>query len=170
MSNTTQPTSNEINAYAGLIQWTEAAIRQVERRDAASANIRNRNPAIHRSALRTLHSEMDFFVYAAWKVLDYSKWVRSLGLFKSVDFSEIDKFDTRDTRDVRNMHEHVTDYYKGKGRDKDRWTKETPGISIDAVSTFASEIGGRFDFRAFSEAAARLLPELLKEPFPRAKP
>jgi hypothetical protein len=32
-----------------------------------------------------------------------------LGLRPSVDFSEIDKFDTQDTRDLRNMREHVVD-------------------------------------------------------------
>jgi hypothetical protein len=37
----------------------------------------------------------------AWKVLEFRKWISALGLRPSVDFSEIDKFDTQDTRDLR---------------------------------------------------------------------
>jgi hypothetical protein len=39
---------------------------------------------------------------------------RELGLFASVDFSEIDAFPGRDHKDVRNMREHVVEYLKGK--------------------------------------------------------
>lgn len=54
-------------------------------------------------------SEADFFVNAAWKLLQFRKWVNALGLCATIDFSEIDKFDTNDTRDLRNMREHVVD-------------------------------------------------------------
>jgi hypothetical protein len=103
-------------------------------------------------------------------VLEFRKWVLALGLCPSVDFSEINKFDTQDTRDLRNMREHVVDYFQGRGNNQDRWWVETPEYKADA-STFVDGkmIGGRLDYTAFAEAARRLLPQLLKEAIPTSR-
>jgi hypothetical protein len=61
------------------------------------------------------------------------------------------------------MREHVVDYFKGEGLEKDRWT---PEFSADASSVVGNMIGGRLDWVKFSDAAKRLLPALLKEPIP----
>jgi len=69
-------------------------------------------------------------------------------------------------RDLRNMREHVVDYSKGEGLEKDRWMIDTPEFSADASSVVGNMIGGRLDWVKFSDAAKRLLPALLKEPIP----
>jgi hypothetical protein len=99
--------------------------------------------------------------------LEFRKWVLALGLCPSVDFSEIDKFDTQDARDLRNMREHVVDYFQGRGNNQDRWWVETPEYKADASAFVDGKfIGGRLDFKAFADAARQLLPQLLKEPIP----
>ena len=134
----------------------------------ASAKIRaNGSPEERQAALHAIHSEADFFVTAASRLLAYRKWVGALGLCKHVDFSEIDQFDTDNTRDLRNMREHVVDYFQGAGHDQDRWMIETPEYKADASSMINTMIGGRLDWKAFSEAAVRLRPQILKEPMPR---
>ena len=123
------PLNKKLIALEGLIQWTEAALEQVNRIGArprfSTLSFKQRRVASH-----TLHREIDFFVYAAWKILEYGKWARSLGLCKGVDFTELDKFDTADTRDLRNMREHVVEYFQGAGNNQDRWRKETPELSV----------------------------------------
>ena len=89
-----------------------------------------------------------------------------LGLFAAVDFSEIDSFPWDDHKDVRNMRSHVTEYFGGKGRDRDRWIFKTLGGSADASSVVDTLIGGRLDWVALGAAAQRLLPKLLREPIP----
>ena len=89
--------------------------------------------------------------------------------FLSIDFSEIDKFDAQDTRDLRNMREHVVAYFQGRGNYQDRWFVETPEFKADASTLVGNIIGGRLDYKAFAEAASRLLPELLKEPNPNPR-
>lgn len=64
------------------------------------------------------------------------------------------------------MREHVVDYFKGDGIVKERWVFETPEYSADASSRVGNMLGGRLDYIKFSEAAERLLPQLLKEPIP----
>jgi hypothetical protein len=61
------------------------------------------------------------------------------------------------------MREHVVDYFQNDGRDQGRWWIETPEDKGDASGTSGSMIGGRLDYKAFAEAAKRLLPQLLKE-------
>jgi len=90
----------------------------------------------------------------------------TFGLCSNVTFSEIDNFSSNDIRDLRNMREHVVEYFQGVGRNKDRWMVETPEYRADASGMVGTKIGGRLDWKAFSEAAARLLPQLLKEPIP----
>ena len=94
--------------------------------------------------------------------------VKRLG-WKPAFFSEIDKFDTQDTRDLRNMREHVVDYFQGRGNNQDRWWVETPEFKADASTMVGNIIGGRLDYKAFAEAARRLLPQLLKEPVPTSR-
>ena len=96
-------------ALDGLVQWTSAAITQADR--LANATITISTPERFRLTRAALRTEADLFIAAAWKVLEFRKWISALGLRPSVDFSEIDKFDTQDTRDLRNMREHVVDYF-----------------------------------------------------------
>jgi hypothetical protein len=148
-----------------LVQWTSAVITQADR--LATAEIPTEGTAeARRLATAARRSEADLFVTAAWKLLQFRKWVKELGLCTTVDFSEIDKFDTNDTRDLRNMREHVVDYFRGRGDNQNRWWIETPEYKADASSIVGNMIGGRLDYKAFSEAATRLLPQILKEPLP----
>jgi hypothetical protein len=102
------------------------------------------------------------------EIVAISQWVKELGLCSTIDFSEIDKFDTSDTRDLRNMREHVVDYFRGCGNNQARWRIETPGYKTDASTMTGNMIGGRLDYNAFSDAAKRLLPHLLAEPPPNS--
>jgi hypothetical protein len=95
----------------GLVQWTSAVITQADR--LAQARISVCTPETFRLTAAALRTETDLFVAAAWKVFEFRKWVSALGLSLSVDFSEIDRFDTQDIRDLRNMREHVVDYFRG---------------------------------------------------------
>lgn len=163
------PEEEQFMALDGLVQWTSAVVTQA-RRLASTTIPTGGTPEARRLAMAALRTEADLFVTAAWKVLQFRKWVKALGLCATVDFGEIDKFDTGDTRDLRNMREHVVDYFQGCGNDQDRWWKETPGYKADASARVGNMIGGRLDYVAFSDAAARLSPLLLMEPLPRTKP
>jgi hypothetical protein len=163
------PESEQFMALQGLIQWTSAAIAQAAR-IADAQNLMRATPEERQAAIHALHSEADFFVTAASRLLAYRRWVGALGLRKSVDFSEIDQFDTDNTRDLRNMREHVVNYFQGGGNNQDRWMIETPEYKADASTMVGTKIGGRLDWRAFSDAAERLRPQLLKEPMPRPTP
>jgi hypothetical protein len=46
---------------------------------------------------------------------------------------------------------------------------ETPEFKADASTLVGNIIGGRLDYKAFAEAARRLLPQLLKEPNPKPR-
>jgi hypothetical protein len=158
--------SERFMALQGLIQWTTAVITQADR--IANAKIPAQGSAEERrAAVHAIHSEADFFVTAASRLIAYRKWVGALGLCTGVDFSELDQFDTDNTRDLRNMREHVVDYFQGTGRDQDRWMIETPGYKADASAMVGTKIGGRLDWKALTEAAVRLRPQILKEPMPR---
>jgi hypothetical protein len=141
------------------------AITQAER--LANATISISTPEALRLTTAALRTETDLFIAAAWKVLEFRKWVSALGLCPSIDFSEIDKFDTQATRDLRNMREHVVDYFQGRGNYQARWFVETPEFKADASTLVGNIIGGRLDYKAFAKAARRLLPQLLKEPNPK---
>jgi hypothetical protein len=160
------PEQEKFMASEGLVQWTAGVIAQAGRiagvpRRASMDKAEDRRARIH-----TLHCEAHYFVTAAWKLLEFRAWASRLGLFATIDFSEIDKFSKDDIRDLRNMREHVVNYFEGKGYDKDRWMIETPEFKADASTMVGTKIGGRLDWDAFSQAATRLLPSLLKEPIP----
>jgi hypothetical protein len=153
-------------AFEGLVQWTSGVIAQAERVTYSKKLIADMSPERRRAAIHAGHCETHYFVTAAWKLLEYRKWVPSFGLCSNVDFSEIDKFSESDFRDLRNMREHVVEYFQGMGNDKDRWVIDAPEYKADASTMTGTLIGGRLDWKAFSEAAIRLLPQLLKEPIP----
>jgi hypothetical protein len=157
-------------ALDGLVQWTSAAINQAGRLTNAKILDEEGTPEERRLTIAASRTEADFFVAAAWKLLQFRKWVKELGLCANIDFGEIDKFDTADTRDLRNMREHVVDYFQGRGNNQDRWLIETPEYRADASSRAGNMIGARLDYAAFSQAAARLLPHVLKEPLPKVAP
>jgi hypothetical protein len=140
----------EFLALDGLVQWTSAAISQADR--LANVDISKHTPETFRLTLAALRTETDFFIAAAWKVLKFRKWVSALGLCQSVDFTEIDKFNTQATRDLRNMREHVVDYFQGRGNYQARWFLETPEFRADASTLVGDIIGGRL--------TTKLLPKL----------
>jgi hypothetical protein len=155
--------------FEGLVQWTAAVIAQAQRITAAIEMLRQ--PAMRDAVpvwrhVHKLHSECHFFAIAAHKVLEHRDWVLQFGLCGSIDFGELNQFCALDIRDLRNMREHQLDYFKGKGRDRERWRIDTPEFSADASSMVGTMIGGRLDWKKFSEMADRLLPALLMEPIP----
>src|SRR5260370_41590457 len=95
------------------------------------------------------HSECHFFVIAAYKLIEYHKWVSTFGLCATVDFSEIYAFSEQEIKDLRNMREHVVEYFQGQGHSSDRWFVETPEFKADASSVVGMMIGGRLDWIKF---------------------
>jgi hypothetical protein len=160
------PADEKFMAFEGLVQWTAAVIAQADRLRNAQISKRGISSRERRAAIHDLHCQVHYFVIAAWKLLEHRKWIKAFKLCKNVDFSEIDAFSKNDIRDLRNMREHVVDYFQGIGKVKDRWLKETPSYKADASSMAGTMIGGRLDWKAFSAAAAKLLPQLLNEPIP----
>jgi hypothetical protein len=152
-------------AFDGLIQWTSAVIDQAARVEKATAALGStiQDSAVTRqlTILRS-QTEMHFFAITANKVFEFRDWARSFGLFDNVDFSVLDQFSRRQIRDLRNMREHVTDYFEGKGNAQHRWQIETPEYQSDASARVGTMIGGRLDYARFAESARTLLPELLK--------
>ena len=152
-------------AFEGLVQWTAASIEQGRRIAAQLATLPSAT-ADDRLAFAQTRTEHHYFAIAAHKVLEHRQWVTGLGLCATVDFSVLNQFEPGDVRDLRNMREHVVDYFKGVGRDKDRWSVETPEFRADASSCVGTIIGGRLDWQTFVEACEKLLPRLLSESIP----
>lgn len=154
-------------AFEGLVQWTAATVEQGER-------IARANQAMHaafnledasqrlRLCAAQLRTEHHYFAICANKVLEHRSWLERLNICGDLDLSEFDAFPVRDVRDLRNMREHVVDYFKGLGRDTERWRIDTPEFSADASSCAGTVIGGRLDWSAFSRAAEGVLPSLLR--------
>jgi hypothetical protein len=174
MGKTTKPImtleQERFMGFEGLLQWTQAVVTQSARvsaaRDQQNADLRSRNPVIRHQAILNFHSECHFFVIAAYKLIEYHKWVSTFALCSTVDFSEVDAFSEQDIKDLRNMREHVVEYFQGQGRSADRWFVDTPEFKADASSVVGTMIGGRLDWIKFAAAAERLLPKLLAEPTP----
>jgi hypothetical protein len=152
-------------AFEGLLQWTAAAIEQGNRIAALSAAAWARQKE-RRLLFAQMRTEHHFFAIAAHKVLEHRGWAQSLGLCAAVDFSMLDEFDATLVSDLRNMREHVVEYFKGNGWEKERWRVETPEFSADASSCVGTLIGGRLDWKRFAQACEHLLPTLLAEPTP----
>ena len=152
-------------AFEGLLQWAAAAIEQGRRISACpvAGTLGHEDRRLTFAQMRTEHH---FFAIAAHKVLEHRTWVQSLGLCAAVDFSMLDQFAATHVRDLRDMREHVVDYFKGIGWEKDRWRVDTPEFSADASSCVGTMIGGRLDWKLFAQACERLLPLLLSEPIP----
>jgi len=156
--------------FEGVVQWTQAIVIQSERTSAAQAA--QLSPKIVRSqharrlATLNFHAECHHFATAADMFLEFRTRAKQLGLFATVDFSEIDSFPWSDHTDVRNMRTHITEYFRGKGKDRERWMYQTPDFKADASAVIGTLIGGRLDWIALRAAAERLLPRLLREPIP----
>jgi hypothetical protein len=154
-------------AFEGLVQWTVATIEQGKRiPHATSKMVASAGQENTRLLAAQVRSEHHYFAISANKVLEHRDWVLQMGLCSKVDFRMLDQFSSRDIRGLRNMREHVVDYFKGLGRDKPRWTTETPEFKADASSSVGTLIGGRLDWKLFALAAENLLPALLAEPIP----
>ena len=159
-------------AFMGLIQWTQAVVRQSERLREVTGRLYSLgivDPFLRQEVSLAHHVECHFFSISANKVIEYRHWVTNLGLCRDVDFSEIDQFSKDDIKDLRDMREHIIEYFQGEGHKRKRWfiePPERPGGIIDASSVIDTIIGGRLDWVEFSGAAERLLPLLLAEPIP----
>ena len=153
-------------AFEGLVQWVSSSIAQGKRIADATATMSPYRREDFRLLAAQVRTEHHYFAIAAYKVLEHREWVRGLGLCPNVDFSMLDQFSASDIRDLRNMREHVVDYFRGVGRDKHRWWKETLEFKADASASAGTHIGGRLDWKQFALAAEALLPALLAEPIP----
>lgn len=155
-------------AFSGLLQWAQCVIAQSKRVIEATEQLKdfNKIPSFHSNPILLLNCEHHFFVIAAYKLIEHRDWIKKFDLCKDVDFSPIDSFSTKDIKDLRNMREHVVDYFKGDGKDKDRWIVETPEYKADASSCVGTVIGGRLDYVGFTKATEQLLVNLQKEPIP----
>ena len=167
-------------AFMGLIQWTHSTIIQghliKEAERELQKDFENWQQSQQQRLLAMLRiNALDHqFASAAHQLLDHKEWAQQHALFGNVDFSEIDRFPRDDIRDLRNMREHQVEYFLGNGRAKDRWVTEGgDGDSVqwraDASSRINNLIGGKLDYVDFSNAAARLLDQLINEPIPQPK-
>ena len=93
-------------------------------------------------------SECDYFAVAIDMLFKFKRRADNLGLFASIDFSEIDIVPWRDRVDVRDKRLHVTEYFKPGGKSGRGWFFETPDFKADASSTIGTLIGGRLDWAA----------------------
>jgi hypothetical protein len=98
-------------SFEGLLQWTQAVVRQSERIAALDVQSRAhwekpperfsvedqkaRVAQMHEATLAR-HTECHFFAIAASKLIEHRRWVVSFGLCASVDFSVIDRFSVQD--------------------------------------------------------------------------
>ena len=154
--------------FEGVIQWTQAVALQSDRVAAAqAAQFRpGDRPGAHRLPGMNFRSECDYFSVAVDMLFQFKRRADDLGLFASIDFSEIDIVPWRDRVDVRNKRMHVTEYFKPGGETGKGWFGGTPDFKADASSTIGTLIGGRLDWAALGAAAKRLLPKLLAQPIP----
>ena len=157
-------------AFEGLVQWTLASVRQVERIEVARLRLNAQrdpySPWDMRSAVFEFHTECHFLAVSAWKVIEHRKWVGRLELCSEVDFGELDKINESDVKDLRDMREHVVEYFCGSGRKTSRWIKGTTEYSCDASSVVGTLIGARLDWVAFKGIAQNLLEQLRRSPIP----
>ena len=135
-------------AYCGLIKWTQGVIFQSKRVISATEKLLSsagNNRELYMENLYLLHCEHHYFVISAYKLLEYYQWTKQLNLFANVNFSELDGINQLDIKDLRNMREHVVDYFRGTGRNKDRWWIEQTDFKADASACVGNLIGGRLD-------------------------
>jgi hypothetical protein len=152
--------------FEGVVQWTQAVVIQSGLTSAAQAAQSLpetvRNPPVRRLATLNFHAECHYFAVAADMFWEFRKRAEELGLFPTVDFSEIDGFPWRpDHRDVRNMRTHITEYFETEGtarkrseNARKRWVFETPDFGADASSVVGTLIGSRPDWIALGAAAS----------------
>lgn len=156
-------------AFTGLEQWTQAVIFQSKRIISATEQLNKfdiKKYSPFTMPIYLIHCEHHYFVIAVQKLIEHREWIKKLGLCVDVDFSEIDSFSKQDIKDLRNMREHIVEYFQGEGYEKSRWFVETSEFRGDASSGAGTIIGGRLDYIKFSDAAERLLSQLIKEPIP----
>jgi hypothetical protein len=135
--NTDPAESERYMIFEGVIQWTQAVALQSDRVAAAqTAQFRpGDRPGAHRLPGMNFRSECDYFSVAVDMLFQFKRRATDLGLFASVDFSEIDIVPWQDRVDVRNKRMHVTDYLKPGGEAGEGWFVETPEFKADASST-----------------------------------
>ena len=98
-------------------------------------------------------SECDYFSIAVDMLFKFKRRADDLGLFASVDFSEIDIVPWQDCVNVRNKRMHVTDYLKPGERRKDGSSR--PRFQGGRKRYARTLIGGRLDWAALGTAAKR---------------
>ena len=166
--NTDPAESERYMIFEGVIQWTQAVALQSDRVAAAqAAQFRPGNrPGAHRLPGMNFRSECDYFSVAVDMLFQFKRRATDLGLFASVDFSEIDIVPWQDRVDVRNKRMHVTDYLKPAERPERDGSSRPPTSRRTQAPRVDTLIGGRLDWAALGAAAKRLMPKLLAQPIP----
>ena len=181
-------------AFEHLLGWTAAVIAQSERITEA----RNALLATHkegaeqaqkdpeqwgktlwkehelacRLASERFQTERHLFCNAAFKLLEYSQWVRQLGLLDDATFVDLDLF-ADDIKVMRDKNVHEIEYFKGRGLHPQDWEYESAATGrVDASATFETKIGGRLDWVVLGDLARHLFGHFRGlGPFtPRLKP
>jgi hypothetical protein len=143
-------------AVEGLHAWASAILTQVERFELARGAL-----AKGGRYRRAYLCERHFLLFAAKKLIDYIDWAKDLGFLDEIIFQEMLRL-RDDIVDLKGMNEHVIDYYRGTGKDREQWVSADELIVVDASPT----IGKRISVNELAEAVSCLLNALPKHYFP----
>ena len=141
------------------LAWAEAIARQRTRLEIARSRLTRPSRArsteelqieAHekRFASHTYDTECHLFIDAAWQLIKYSRWIRTLGIVGNDAFRELDNFE----RDVTALKDDAIEYLAGGGHHPDSWIRQAG----DGVS----DPGAALDYIAFAEMAERLSKKL----------
>jgi hypothetical protein len=113
-----------------------------------------------RLASERFQAERHLFCNAAFKLLEYSRWVRKLGLLDDSGFVELDRF-AEDIKVMRDMNVHEIEYFQEKGLRPEDWEFQSAATGrVDASGTFETKIGGRLDWVALEATARNLFDQI----------
>jgi hypothetical protein len=166
--------SQKSMAFEGLLGWAEGVAAQAQALSLAQDKItkplqeeirvggwRNHVEVMQRvrANKHTFDCQRHYFVLAANKLVEYRRWAGRLGLAENTIFFELDSQE-KAISELRDMNEHVIDYFRGKGKKRDRWFHSDAGGTADASATVGKLIGGRLDWVELGKVASRLLKQL----------
>jgi hypothetical protein len=147
-------------AFEGLLTWIRAVVVQADRVSFAQRAIVTeiqRHPGEGvRALIHTFQAERHLFCVAAAKLFEHRKWITELDMLEPEIFAELDRFEA-DVRAMRNLNEHATEYFRGRGKFPADWDLQMSSFNSDPTGTQDSLIGGRLDWVALRATVINLM-------------